>query len=109
MLAGQLDAAHRRSHRLETSITIAFQQQAPACIHSWKVGASAKKVLRQKQILTAVSVEIGYRDPEHRGQLRFERERDNIKCIAAIDHHDGLKRGEPDGGQFAFLFAQNIR
>jgi len=54
-------------------------------------------VVPEKQVCVAIAVEIGDRDPEARRELRFQRQRDRLEAVAAIEENRRIHRryGKP--------------
>src|SRR5205814_4993447 len=87
-------------YRAQPTFAIAFQQQTAPGITSRSLRLGSKKVLAEKNILSAVAIEIAHDNGKGRSKLRLDGQRDGLEMISAVEKGD---RGEGVGADVVCL------
>src|ERR1041385_2818945 len=85
-------AALARRHSDEVSTTIAPEPQTTTGVLAAFRRANAKEVLRQKQILVAIAIEVADGNSVHGRELGFGGQRPGLEVVAAIEQEHRLER-----------------
>ena len=101
-------AALGRAQGGETAMSIAAQPQAQAGIETWRLGLQGEEILREENVLVAVSVEITDADTKRRCSLRQHGQRAGDEVGAAIEENGCLQPGGFQNFRRAQPFAENL-